>query len=92
MNAYVLILFCTTGLLVWPTFQLVHRRWSKLAKSLFAVFCITLVLLAVPAVMIELTAAGHRLVPAMWLFPFINFTSLAASLCVALTTRKHEAP
>jgi hypothetical protein len=92
MTSLLTIFFCTAGLLVWPTFQLAHRHWSKRAKSLFIVFCSNLVLLAASAVVIEITSTGHRLVPAMWLFPCINVASIAASLFVLLMTRKHETP
>jgi hypothetical protein len=86
-----LAIFCSlAGLVFWPTFQIVHRRWSSRARRLCIVFLVTLFALASIGVAIEVTGTGHYLVPMMWLFPLINFMSLAASVLVCMITPKER--
>ena len=90
MNSCLMMLLCAAGVLVWPIFQLVHRRRSKRATRLFIVFAVTSVLLIALGVVFELTGSWHYSVPGMWLFPLVNLVSMAASILVFLTTPPHD--
>jgi hypothetical protein len=81
MTRYILlrIALSYSGLLVWPVFQLFHRRWSWCAKRLLLVFLVDLGCLAIITGILELTGTAHYWVPGAWLYPFINMLSLAVS-------------
>ncbi len=78
--------FYFAGLLFWPVFQILHRRWSPCAKRLLVVFSITSGAL-LGTWFLVFGFWGHCSIG--WLlFPVVNLVSLIASVIILIVSSK----
>jgi hypothetical protein len=89
-EAVIAVFYYGAGLLFWPVFQAIHRRWSQCARRLFIAFSVTLVVLVGYAILLVVTWQGHGWLPLLLLFPLLNFVSLLASTVICLVSPKHH--
>ena len=84
------LMFCfyAAGLLFWPMFQVLHRRWSPCAKRLFSVFLLTLLAL-LSCWFLFFGYFGHHNLLAWLLFPACNIVALCASTIICIVSPKH---
>ncbi len=80
---FAMVLFYFAGLLFWPVFQLLHRRWTACAKRLLIVFVLTLAAL-VGCWILFFGYFGHHNLLAWLLFPLCNALSLFASTIICI--------
>jgi hypothetical protein len=86
------IFFFGAGLMFWPVFQLIHRRWSPRAKRLFIVFLITLgALVGYASLLIGPWKVREAFAPIFWM-PIINLVSLLFSTLVCKANPAERLP
>jgi hypothetical protein len=82
------VFYYGAGLLFWPVFQVLHRRWSRKAKRLLAVFLANLAVVLLLAgfffVMWSRQYFNHNQLPLLLLFPALNLASLLVSAIITM--------
>jgi hypothetical protein len=82
------VFYYGAGLLFWPVFQVLHRRWSRKAKRLLAVFLSNLAVVVLLGgfflVMWSRQYFNHNQLPLLLLFPALNLASLLISCLIAM--------
>jgi hypothetical protein len=87
-EAIIAVFYYGAGLMFWPVFQLLHRRWSPCAKRLSVVFLVTLGLLIGHAAFLALAWREQNWLPLLLLFPLLNLISLLVSAAVWVASPK----
>jgi hypothetical protein len=85
-------LFWGVGLMFWPIFQLIYRRWDSRAKRLLIVFLITLGVLTGYASLVIGPWKGHDVFALVLLLPVTNLASLIVSIFVCTSNSTISLP